>query len=99
MSLKLDLCAAILLIVFEPPAEAHDIYSQLKDRWGNSCCDEKDCRPAHYRVTPAGVQMLVDGGGSPYQMTRSSIVPCSEIRVKQPGGIGAGSSAAGMATG
>jgi hypothetical protein len=62
MSLKLDLCAAILLIVFEPPAEAHDIYSQLKDRWGNSCCDEKDCRPAHYRVTPAGVQMLVDGG-------------------------------------
>ena len=61
MSLKLDLCAAIFLISFEPPAQAHDIYSHLKDRLGNSCCDDKDCRPAPYRVTPAGVQMLVNG--------------------------------------
>ena len=61
MSLKLDLCAAIFLISFEPPAEAHDIYSHLKDRWGNSCCNDKDCRPAAYRVTPTGVQMLVSG--------------------------------------
>jgi hypothetical protein len=45
MSLKLDLCAAIFLISFEPPAEAHDIYSHLKDRLGNSCCNEQDCRP------------------------------------------------------
>ena len=42
-------------------AEAHDIYSHLKDPWGNSCCNDKDCRPAPYRVTPAGVQMLIDG--------------------------------------
>ena len=61
MSLKLDLCAAILLISFEPPADAHDIYSPLKDRWGNSCCDDKDCRPGPYRMTPTGVQMLVNG--------------------------------------
>jgi hypothetical protein len=61
MSLKLDLCAAIVLISFEPPAEAHDIYSHLKDRLGNSCCNEQDCRPAPYRVTPAGVLMLVNG--------------------------------------
>ncbi len=61
MSLKLDLCAAILLISFEPTADAHDIYLPLKDRWGNSCCHDKDCRPASYRVTPSGVQMLVDG--------------------------------------
>ena len=61
MSLKLDLCAAILFISFEPPAEAHDIYSHLKDRWGNSCCNDKDCRPAAYRVTPTGVRMLVSG--------------------------------------
>jgi hypothetical protein len=61
MSLKLELLAAICLISFEPPTEAHDIYSPLKDRWGNSCCDEKDCRPAPYRVTPVGVQMFVDG--------------------------------------
>jgi hypothetical protein len=61
MSLKLDLCAAILLISYELPAEAHDIYSPLKDRLGNSCCNEQDCRPAPYRVTPAGVRMLVNG--------------------------------------
>ena len=61
MSLKLDLCAAILLISYELPAEAHDIYSPLKDRLGNSCCDDGDCRPAPYRVTPTGVQMLVNG--------------------------------------
>jgi hypothetical protein len=65
MSLKLDLCldlsAAILLLGFEPPAQAHDIYSPLKDRWGNSCCHDQDCRPAHYRMTPAGVQMLING--------------------------------------
>jgi len=61
MSLKLDLFAAILLLAFDPPAEAHDIYSPLRDRFGNSCCDEQDCRPAPYRVTPTGVQMFVYG--------------------------------------
>jgi hypothetical protein len=61
MSLKLDLCAAILLISYELPAEAHDIYSPLKDRGGKSCCDDGDCRPAPYRVTPTGVQMFVEG--------------------------------------
>jgi hypothetical protein len=61
MSLKLELLAALCLLSFEPPAKAHDIYSPLRDRFGNSCCDEKDCRPAPYRVTPTGVQMLVNG--------------------------------------
>ena len=61
MSLKLELLTAIALLSFEPPTDAHDIYSHLKDRLGNSCCDEKDCRPAPYRVTPTGVQMFVDG--------------------------------------
>ena len=61
MSLKLDFLVGILLVGFEPSTEAHDIYSHLKDGWGNSCCDDKDCRPAPYRVTPTGVQMFVDG--------------------------------------
>jgi hypothetical protein len=43
------------------PIEAHDIYTTLKDRFGGSCCSERDCRPAHYRITAAGVQMLVRG--------------------------------------
>ena len=61
MSFKLELLVAICLISFEPPTEAHDVYSPLKDRWGNSCCNDQDCRPVPYRVTPAGVQMLVHG--------------------------------------
>ena len=42
------------------PIQAHDIYSPLKDRWGNSCCDDRDCQLAPYRLTARGVQMLVD---------------------------------------
>jgi hypothetical protein len=61
MSLKLDLFVTIISVVFELPAEAHDIYSQLRDTRGASCCDERDCRPAPYRVTPTGVQMYVEG--------------------------------------
>ena len=61
MSLKLDLFTAIALLGFELPADAHDIYSPLRDRLGNSCCHEGDCRPAPYRVTPTGVQMFVEG--------------------------------------
>jgi hypothetical protein len=61
MSLKLDPLAAFCLLSFEPSTEAHDIYLHLKDRWGNSCCSDQDCRPAPYRVTPTGVQMLVNG--------------------------------------
>jgi hypothetical protein len=61
MSLKRDLLAVILLVGLEPPTQAHDIYSHLRDRLGGSCCDEKDCRPAPYRVTATGVRMFVDG--------------------------------------
>ena len=61
MSLKLDLFRDLLFVSFEPPTEAHDIYSPLKDRGGKSCCDDGDCRPAPYRMTPTGVQMFVEG--------------------------------------
>ncbi|OLB71933.1 MAG: hypothetical protein AUI16_22045 [Alphaproteobacteria bacterium 13_2_20CM_2_64_7] len=50
-----------ILILAVACAEGHDIYSGLKDHRGEaSCCDERDCRPAHYRITPAGVEMLLD---------------------------------------
>ena len=61
MSLNHAFCAATLLIVFGPSADAHDVYSHLKDRLGNSCCDDTDCRPAPYRVMTKGVQMYVEG--------------------------------------
>ena len=43
------------------PTDAHDIYMALKNRFGQRCCNEGDCRPANYRITHGGVQMLVDG--------------------------------------
>jgi hypothetical protein len=61
MSLKLAFSAVVLLVSFEPPTEAHDIYSPLIDSGGVSCCEARDCRPAHYRMTAAGVEMYVDG--------------------------------------
>ena len=61
MSLKLGLFAVLLFVGFEPPTEAHDIYSPLRDRAGRNCCDDGDCRPAPYRVRPTGVQMFVEG--------------------------------------
>jgi hypothetical protein len=51
----------IAMLVFAATCtEGHDIYSELKDHVGGSCCNESDCRPAHYRVTPVGVEMLLD---------------------------------------
>src|SRR5262245_46164924 len=50
-----------MLILAAKCAQAHDIYTGLKDHLGEtSCCNETDCRPAHYRVTAAGVDMLLD---------------------------------------
>jgi len=52
---------ALIAMGLTSPARAHDIYSHLLDSCGNSCCNEQDCRPVPYRITPEGVQMLVDG--------------------------------------
>jgi hypothetical protein len=41
-------------------AQAHDIYSGLVSTYGTACCDDSDCRPAPYKVTPAGVQMHIN---------------------------------------
>ena len=52
-----------ILILAAACAEGHDIYSGLMGHLGeSSCCDDRDCRPAHYRITSAGVEMLLDDG-------------------------------------
>jgi hypothetical protein len=51
----------ILLTTMSWPSQAHDIYMSLVDRDGQTCCHGRDCRPARYRSTAAGVEMLVDG--------------------------------------
>jgi hypothetical protein len=60
MSRKLVLVLLALCIGPQPSA-AHDIYSHLVDSEGASCCNEIDCAPASFRVTPIGIQMLVHG--------------------------------------
>ena len=60
----LAICSVLTLASatgWSAPTDAHDIYMALKNRFGQSCCNEGDCRPAHYRTTANGVQMLVDG--------------------------------------
>jgi hypothetical protein len=51
----------MLLTIISWPSRAHDIYSSLVDREGQTCCHDRDCRPARYRTTAVGVEMLVDG--------------------------------------
>ncbi len=58
---KCALASLALLVTWPASSQAHDIYTGVKDRNGVSCCDERDCKPAPYRMTPAGVEMLVDG--------------------------------------
>jgi hypothetical protein len=55
------LISAVIVLSLLLPAQAHDIYSHLVDRWGRSCCDDRDCRPVPYRFTATGLQMLVNG--------------------------------------
>jgi hypothetical protein len=50
----------IILILTATYTQGHDIYSELMGRAGESCCNETDCRPANYRVTAVGVEMLLD---------------------------------------
>jgi hypothetical protein len=62
MSMRQLSCrAAAVLALWPAPADAHDIYTPLLDKWGRSCCSGADCRPAPYRITPSGIEMLVKG--------------------------------------
>ena len=53
-------CALAVLVIGSSPVRAHDMYSHLLDGWGTPCCNNTDCRPAHFRITPRGVKMFVD---------------------------------------
>ena len=58
--MALQVISALLAFLFlSEAAQAHDIYTHLKSRSGKSCCDNSDCRPAPYRITSSGVEMLV----------------------------------------
>lgn len=61
MSSRVALISTVLIASLPLPIQSHDIYSDVVDRAGKSCCDNRDCRPAHYRVKGGGVQMFVYG--------------------------------------
>ena len=61
VSVRWTVAVATLIAICPGLIRAHDIYSPLKDEFGGSCCDDQHCRPAPYRVTATGVQMLVAG--------------------------------------
>jgi hypothetical protein len=58
---KASLIGVALLAIIPSQSQAHDIYGDLKNRGGVSCCNGNDCRPAPYRIVGGSVQMLVDG--------------------------------------
>ena len=49
-----ELPAAILLLCVSTTVLAHDIYSDLRDRDGNLCCNGQDCKPVEATVLPDG---------------------------------------------
>ena len=53
-------CALAVMVFGSSPVRAHDMYSHLLDGWGTPCCNNTDCRPVHFRITPRGVEMFVD---------------------------------------
>ncbi|MPR12146.1 hypothetical protein [Microvirga tunisiensis] len=60
MSSRTALICVVLITNLPLPTEAHDIYSHLRSPRGESCCDDRDCRPAPYRVIAGHWQMFVD---------------------------------------
>ena len=60
-----DLILAAVLasaVLIDPQTvESHDIYTGVYTRQGVPCCNDGDCVPAPFRITPDGVDMLVQG--------------------------------------
>jgi hypothetical protein len=81
-SLKIILVAvhACALLVAPSPVESHAIYSGVYNKEGVPCCDESDCVPAPFRVTPDGVQMLVRGVWISVPPGTFNTVPCRGTR-------------------
>jgi hypothetical protein len=59
MSVRFLLLMLGTVMHWSSTAQGHDIYAHLTDNLGRSCCHNSDCRPAHYRITPFGVEMWI----------------------------------------
>ena len=56
------LLAAIALLCLSSTVLAHDIYSGLRDRYGNLCCGGQDCKPVKATVLLNGNYYLPETG-------------------------------------
>ena len=81
---------ALAMLMSVSAGRTHDIYSHLKDNRGVPCCNNTDCRPARFRITTRGVEMLVRDIGSPSLATFFYTALRLGDTARQPGGIGAG---------
>lgn len=52
------ICVALAALC-ATPTQAHDIYTDVRNKQGVSCCNNRDCRAVNYRVRSWGVQMLI----------------------------------------
>jgi hypothetical protein len=59
MCASFRLVFAVLIGLYATPIQAHDIYADVKNQEGATCCNNRDCRPVEYRVRASGVQMLI----------------------------------------
>ena len=61
MFLKARVISIALVAMLPTVTHAHDIYTNLTNRSGWSCCGGSDCRPARFRIGSLGaVEMLID---------------------------------------
>jgi len=56
------LLAVIALLCLSSTVQAHDIYSNLRDREGHLCCGGQDCKPVQATVLPNGNYYLPETG-------------------------------------
>ena len=56
------LVAAIAALCVSSAVLAHDIYTDLRDRDGNLCCNGQDCKPVEATVLPNGNYYLSETG-------------------------------------
>jgi|SRR5262245_31545774 len=68
------LCLGLAISVAPNTAPAHDIYSRLRDRDGNLCCNGQDCKP---------VEAVVLANGSYYLSETDEIIP-AEMAAPSP---------------
>ena len=70
------LVATLALLCVSSTVLAHDIYSNLRDRDGQLCCNGQDCKPVQATVLP---------GGNYYLPASDEIIP-ADMAVPSPDG-------------